>query len=191
MVAAGKDKLHWRSMISEKTDKVVVLGLLGKGADGKVLLVANKMGQVSVMKIIKTAEGDNEDYAEDYAEKEANIWNAVYIEYCVEYKWAIRSEKWMGLPAVIMPVLSQFATKSERLNNLNGVKDCLVLFHDRGYRHDDVYWRNIGYFKPKGKIIVVMLDLHPGHVFVHNDSSKSWIETALKNLERRANTIHE
>jgi hypothetical protein len=180
-------KLHWRSMISEQTDKVVVLGLLGKGADGKVLLVANKMGQVSAMKIIKTAEGDNEDYAE----KEANIWNAVYTEYCVKYKWAIRSEKWMGLPAVIMPVLSQFATKSERLDNLDGVKDCLVLFHERGYRHDDIYLRNIGYFKPNGKIIVVMLDLHPGHVFVHNDSSKSWIETALKNLERRANTIHE
>ena len=170
-------KLHWKTMISTGTNNVVVLGMLGKGSDGKVLLVANKKGQVSAMKLLKL---------EENAENEAKHWTEIYKAYCHEYKWTIRSEKWMGIPAVIMPVLNQFMTKKERLDNLDGVKVCLELIHARGYRHEDVYWRNIGYFKTKGKIIVLMLDLHPGH-FIINDKSRSWIDDALAKLTKRAN----
>ena len=171
-------KLHWKTMISTGTNNVVVLGMLGKGSDGKVLLVANKKGQVSAMKLLKL---------EENAENEAKHWTEIYKAYCHEYKWTIRSEKWMGIPAVIMPVLNQFMTKKERLDNLDGVKVCLELIHARGYRHEDVYWRNIGYFKTKGKIIVLMLDLHPGHFIINNDKSRSWIDVALEKLKKRAN----
>lgn len=91
---------------------------------------------------------------------------------------------WMGIPAVIMPVLAQFSTKDERLRNLNGVKDCLQLFHERGYCHGDIYWRNIAYFKSQTKIIVIMLDLHPSRVSESNDDS--WIGEALVRLQKRA-----
>ena len=39
-----KNILLWTRMINKKTENAVVLGMLGKGADGNVLLVANKKG---------------------------------------------------------------------------------------------------------------------------------------------------
>jgi hypothetical protein len=176
-------KLHWNRMIGPDTKNVIVLGLLGQGADGKVLLVACKKGHVSAMKLIK-------DTAYD-AEMEAKVWNIVYNGYCEEYKWNIRSEKWMGIPSVIMPVFRQFSTKDDRLKNLDGVRNSLKLFHDRGYRHDDIYWRNIGYFKTKGETVVIMLDLHPNRVFKQEqqESDGSWIDEALSRLQKRASAF--
>ncbi|KAI8893499.1 hypothetical protein BC833DRAFT_608174 [Globomyces pollinis-pini] len=88
----------------------------------------------------------------------------------------------MGIPAVIMPVLNQFMTKKERLDNLDRVRECLKLFLAKGYLHDDVYWRNIGYFKANGKIVIVLLDLHPGHVF-KQDNDGSWIDEVIERLK--------
>ena len=94
----------------------------------------------------------------------------------------------MGIPAVIMPVLNQFMTKKERLDTLDGVKECLKLFWIRGYLHNDIYWRNIGYFKAKGKIVVILLDLHPTHVF-KQENDGSWIEQAIERLKKRADVL--
>jgi hypothetical protein len=112
-------KLRWRRMIRTSTTNVVILGMLGKGADGKVVLVANNKGQVSAIKLLRT---------EENAREEAQNWTEIYCDYCQQYNWSIRSEKWMGIPAVIMPVLNQFISKEERLDNLDGVKECLKLF---------------------------------------------------------------
>ena len=172
-------KLHWRSMIEASTNNVVILGMLGKGADGKVVLVANKKGQVSAIKLLRT---------EENAMEEARNWTDIYWNYCQQYNWSIRSEKWMGIPAVIMPVLNQFMTKEERLDNLDSVKECLKLFRTRGYLHDDIYWRNIGYFKAKGKIVIILLDLHPTRVF-KQDNDGSWIEQAIERLKKRADVL--
>ena len=172
-------KLHWRSMINTSTNNVVILGMLGKGADGKVVLVANNKGQVSAMKLLRT---------EENAIEEAQNWTEIYWDYCQQYNWSIRSEKWMGIPAVIMPVLNQFMTKEERLDNLDSVKECLKLFWTRGYLHDDIYWRNIGYFKAKGKIDIILLDLHPTRVF-KQDNDGSWIEQAIERLKKRADVL--
>lgn len=100
----------------------------------------NNKGQVSAMKLLQTGEN---------AVKEAKNWTEIYCDYCQQCNWSIRSEKCMGIPAVIMPVLNQFMTKKERLDNLDGVKECCKLFLAKGYLHDDIYWRNIGYFKAK------------------------------------------
>ena len=45
-------KIHWRRMIARNTGSVVVLALLGRGADGKVLLVANSKGEVAALKLV-------------------------------------------------------------------------------------------------------------------------------------------
>jgi hypothetical protein len=172
-------KLHWRSMINTSTNNVVILGMLGKGADGKVVLVANNKGQVSAMKLVRT---------EENAREEAQNWTEIYWDYCQQYNWSIRSEKWMGIPAVIMPVLNQFMTKEERLDNLDSVKECLKIFLDKGYLHDDIYWRNIGYFKAKGKIVIILLDLHPTRVF-KQDNDGSWIEQAIERLKKGADVL--
>ena len=41
-------KLNWIDMINSNTNNVVVLGMLGRGADGKVLLVCYKKGQIFI-----------------------------------------------------------------------------------------------------------------------------------------------
>jgi hypothetical protein len=174
-------KLHWRSMINTSTNNVVILGMLGKGADGKVVLVSNNKGQVSAMKLLRT---------EENAREEAQNWTEIYWDYCQQYSWSIRSEKWMGIPAVIMPVLNQFMTKKERLDSLDGVKECLQLFWTRGYLHDDIYWRNIGYFKAKGKIVIILLDLHPTRCF-KQENDGAWIEQAIEKLKKRAEILPE
>ena len=46
-------KIHWRRMINRNTRNVVVLAMLGRGADGKVLLVANNKGEVAALKLVK------------------------------------------------------------------------------------------------------------------------------------------
>ncbi|KAJ2992248.1 hypothetical protein HDV02_003179 [Globomyces sp. JEL0801] len=73
-------KLQWRSMINTSTDSVVVLGILGKGADGKVVLVANKKGQVSAMKLLRTRmeEGRLVQMEQD-AREEAQNWTCSQI----------------------------------------------------------------------------------------------------------------
>ena len=98
------------------------------------------------------------------AAKEAEHWNYIYKEYCQSFNWNIRMELWMGIPTVIMPILTQFITKDERLNNLDAVAVCLRQFHRMGYIHNDLYWRTIGYLKVKGKIVVIALNLHSARV---------------------------
>jgi hypothetical protein len=50
--------------------------MLGKGTDGKDVLVAKNVGQISAMKLLK---------AEEIAEKEAKNWNEIYRNYCELY----------------------------------------------------------------------------------------------------------
>ena len=174
-------KLLCNTMIDTHTTTVVVLGMLGNGVYRKVLLFANKRGQVSVMKLLATVEE---------AFGEAKNWNAIYGKFALQFKWNVRHEIWMGIPAVILPRLNQFITEQERLDNLEAVRDCLSdLFFRIGFVHDGVYWCNIGYFKLKGSITVVMLDLHPERV-QEMASDGSWIETAIEHLRIRAATEH-
>jgi hypothetical protein len=55
--------------------------MLGKGADGKVLLVANNKGQVAAVKLV-----------EKHGEEEANNWIEIYSEYCTELNWKVGAE---------------------------------------------------------------------------------------------------
>ena len=120
------------------------------------------------------------------AKTEAENWTAIYEKYCEQFKWKIRMELWMGIPTVIMPRLNQFITKEERLDNLNAVGTCLRQFHDKGYVHHDIYWRNIGYLMYNGAIVVIALDLHPARVY-KQETDGSWIDDALAFLKNRAN----
>lgn len=173
-------KLFWRSMIGTKCDSVVVLSMLGIGADGKVLLVADKNGYTAAMKLVTKG-----------ATEEANNWTVIYQEFCQELGWKVRSETWMGIQTVIMPVLKQFANKDERLESLEAVRGCLQLFHRKGFVHKDVFWRNIGYFRKNGEVVVVMLDLHPNRVFkVESQTGVEWIDKAIDHLKIRASPLN-
>jgi hypothetical protein len=170
-------KLNWIDMINLNTNIVVVLGMLGRGADGKVLLVCNKIGQISAMKLLKES---------NIAQKEAENWNIIYSDLCKLFKWNIRHELWMGENAIIMPLFNQFQTKQERLDNLPKVEDCLrKYFLPKHYIHDDIYWRNIGYYKYCNEIQVILLDLNPGRVQKVENLDDKWIQDKMNYLKER------
>ncbi len=198
------DALHWRSTMRISTSQVVVLCCLGHGADGKALLVANQFGEIGVLKLLVpkdwgrgisgrsgNAEFENVpaqklDSAWETAQKEAENWRTVY-QGCV---WAgtVRAEKWMGLPSVVMPRFNQFTTQEDRKNGLEAVRRCLEdNFVKRGYVHEDVAWRNVGYFKKGNQVIVVMLDLCPARVKKQKESDfrEDWVNAAIESLKTR------
>lgn len=125
--------------------------------------------------------------AKKSATEEADNWRKIYIDYVGKFKWDVRMEIWMGNPAVIMPRLDQFSSKQDRLDNLNAVAICLTeKFHKKGFIHTDIYWRNIGYFKHEGAVIVVMLDLRASRKLREGDDN-NWVDIAIESLKARAN----
>lgn len=180
---------------------MVVLCFLGHGADGKALLVSNRSGEVGVLKLCvsedwfyrKTRRSLGEDVtlkqlerAWESAQKEAENWRIVYG--CEKWASSVRAEKWMGLPSVIMPRFNQFTTLEGRENSLEAVRACLEQkFVSQGFVHEDVAWRNVGYFKLGNVLSVVMLDLSPTRVKLQKESelSEDWVNAAIDNLKSR------
>jgi hypothetical protein len=200
----GKLKVNalcWQKRMREGTAEVVVLLCLGHGADGKALLVSNRFGEVGVMKLCvrsdwgraKSRSAITEaitpkelDSGWKTAQIEAENWKKVYRL----YDWAetVRAERWMGLPAVVMPHFYQFKTRADRENSLVAVQKCLEeKFVQEGYVHEDVAWRNVGYFKKGEEIVVVMLDLCGTRVKSRQSSEfpVNWVETAIEYLRSR------
>jgi len=54
-------------------------------------------------------------------------------------------------------------------------------FHDKGLVHDDVKWRNIGFYAKHGLDIPVLYDLHSVREY-KQDQDIEWIEKAMKYL---------
>ena len=68
-----------------------MLCCLGHGADGKALLVANKHGEVGVLKLLAQK---NDQAAMKNAEEEAAYWREIYSK---KFEWCknVRVEMWM------------------------------------------------------------------------------------------------
>jgi hypothetical protein len=183
------NRLKWHCMIRAGTTEVCVLCLLGRGADGKVFLVANKFGEVAAMKLVDASVGMEK--ALGNAKSEANNWNEIYGKELKKIygnkQVAVRSEVWMGQPVVIMPRFNQFVTKEEREQNLGAVRKCLEKYFGTNFVHEDVAWRNIGYTRRNGDIHVVLLDLASARVKRRSESKKpdNWIDTAMEALKGR------
>jgi hypothetical protein len=96
-------------------------------------------------------------------------------------------EVWMGEAAVVMPLVFQFTTSQERLDNLEKVRSCLCLIHSKGYIHKGVYWRKIGYIKYNDEIVVILIDLNARRVKQEQAESR-WIDDAIEKLKKRAGT---
>jgi hypothetical protein len=165
---------RWHKFFTESTQSVVVLSMLGHGADGKALLVANSSGNVGVLKMMH---GE----LESLAGEEAQLWATLYGK---EYPLLkqVRAETWMGMQCVIMPRLNQFAV-DERKANLDNVRQCLEThFADKGYQHGDVAWRNVAYIVCNQERKVIMLDLNPQRVKKVTHESRQWIDEAILKL---------
>ncbi len=101
-------------------------------------------------------------------------------------KWDVFADKWMGQPGVMMLRLNQFDLEQLRRENLKLVQECLEEYFDRnGFVHEDVAWRNVGYFNQQGEVHVVMLDLSSTRVVRKPEDREHmiWVERAAARLE--------
>jgi hypothetical protein len=76
---------------------------------------------VAAMKFVHPGNND----PKETVRREAENWNAIYSDYSQRFEWKVRMEVWMGEAAVVMPLVFQFTTSQERLDNLEKVRSCL------------------------------------------------------------------
>ena len=106
-------------------------------------------------------------------DKEVEWWHTIYEE----FKTAVCVEKWSGHVVVRMPHFS--AIPVEHRDSLRpAVIETLQKFVTAKVAHRDVKWSNIGWYKKKDKVHVVIYDL--GRVEATGD--ESWVEIAMAKL---------
>lgn len=139
---------------------------LGRGAHGRVWLTCGSSGAVCVLKFVMSEK-------EDDAKAEANFWNTAHPEF------GVCAEVWSGRPAVQMPHFSSIPP-DKREAKIDLVRETLtVKFAQRGLKHNDVHWRNVGcYLDSAGTERVVVFDLG----WIETTVDTSWVEIACKQL---------
>ena len=141
---------------------------LGCGAHGRVWLTCSSSGAVCVLKFALDDKPDGLD-------KEYAFWKQIYPSF------PVFRETWCGHPALRMLHFAHVHTK-ERVSKLKLVKETLEQHFDRpGYVHDNVYWRNIGFYADKhGEEKAVVFDMSA--VRTCEDSGAGWVKTACRRL---------
>ena len=97
-----------------------------------------------------------------------------------KFKHMTKVEVWGGSDALMMPhicaiPLEERGEFKERIHVM-----MLTCFHERGYEHQDVAWRNIGYYVDENNIkSPILFDLERIRVGVESDV---WITEAMSHL---------
>lgn len=143
---------------------------LGRGADGRVWLTSSSTGAVCVLKFALSGK-----LSDTMTEKAA--WRRVYPGI------PVNAEIWCGHPALRMPY---FCPKlDDKDTALALVRNCLsTKFAAKGMIHEDVQWRNIGFFKQSrsGKTYsAVVFDLASVRD-MREDEDDTWVHMACELL---------
>eukprot|EP00038_Savillea_parva_P005137 m.148132 g.148132 ORF g.148132 m.148132 type:complete len:624 (-) comp11666_c0_seq31:180-2051(-) len=165
-------KPKWDAIKPLRTKYLYAVEDLGHGSNGRVWLTSTIGGYIHVLKIPRT-------YKNDALERECDWWHRIYPEFA-EY---VATETWSGHRMLRMPHFAAII-QSERMQYLNAVKDCLrEKFEQKGFRHLDVTWRNIGLYKSKKVVRAVMFDLDVRSL---ETSDEGWIKKCMKHLRESA-----
>jgi hypothetical protein len=89
----------------------------------------------------------------------------------------------MGKKAVLMP---RFSSPTRNQATLDSLRVTLSdIFHEQGYKHIDVAWRNLGaYVDNQDQTQTVMLDMG-GCVELSEAEDDSWINQAIESLKSK------
>ncbi|XP_004348668.2 hypothetical protein CAOG_02853 [Capsaspora owczarzaki ATCC 30864] len=141
--------LNFSAMVSKQAEHFWLLFRLGGGGDGTAWLATNgKGGKVCVVKIFLPG-----TLAEDIqAECE---------------RWKI----WPGLPAtfthtlnevglcLVMPFLKTYGQPRTDPAELDAIRTAITIMAEAGYRHGDLDWRHVGFYRVNGVLHAALLDL--------------------------------
>jgi hypothetical protein len=148
---------------------------LGHGADGRAFLVSSgTRGAVGVLKFFFQD-------PEAKAQYEEKMWKAVY-SHLSPVANTVRSVKVMGQAALLMP---WFQCPKRTQSELDAVQKTLLKdFKNKGIRHDDIAWRNVGvYHDENGQLQAVVFDMQK--VFYVANQEEDWVQPAIASLSQK------
>ena len=166
----GNLTIHWDRSPRANTKHMYALEDLGRGADGKVYLAATTSGSICVLKFSRS-----KTKAKERLDHEKRMWHMMYPD----LKKFVKVEMWSNRYALQMPHLSEIPVQ-DRNNHVDAVRKVLERFNDKGYKHGDIRWRNIGVLG-KSSSRVIVFDMTQVKKIGAND--KGWIDDACKYLE--------
>jgi hypothetical protein len=154
----------------------MLLGLedLGRGSTGKAWLCCT-LSTSPALCVLKF--GNKSDYVSTgRLKQEKKWWDAVYPQ----FKHMTKVEVWGGSDALIMPHICVIVEEDRGEYRERFHVTMTTSFHERGYEHQDVAWRNIGYYVDQNNIkSSVLFDLERIRAGV---KSNVWITEAMSRL---------
>lgn len=164
--AAKNENLQWTQV--PNASRLLLVEDLGVGSSDRVWLVCSSSGLVGVLKFCDQ---------KSQLEKELECWRLLYPELgkLCSLREVARHE------ALLMPHL---CTPQRNQKSLDVIRQTLrSKFVEKGLKHGDVAWRNIGVYKDvsSGQDSFVVFDLD--HVTESHDSE--WLDEAMKELEKK------
>lgn len=153
---------------------------LGHGADGRAFLVSGgTKGAVGVLKLFF-------DEAETKSRHEHKMWLSVY-SHLIPVQKTVRVVQVMQQQALLMP---WFQCPNRTRSTLDAVEKTLRGdFFNKGIRHDDVAWRNVGVYKDGGgQERAVVFDMQKVFLVEDQTASDDWVQSAIKSLESKLET---
>ena len=155
------------------TKMLLALEDLGRGSTGKAWLCCTLSSSPALCVLKFRNNGDN---VLSRLKEEKQWWDAVYPDFINMTK----VEVWGGSHALVMPHLCAIP-KGRRGEFRDGIHELLLsTFHQRGFRHMDVEWKNIGFYVDENNHNVpVLFDLERMSDQVE---SEDWVNEALSRL---------
>lgn len=171
--APNFDELDFNLCISAAVKCFFLWEDLGHGADGRAFLVSGgTKGAVGVLKFFYTDPVTK-------AQHEASMWKQVYGHLSL-VATTVRTVQVMGQTALLMP---WFQCPIRIQSTLEAVEKTLTNdFMDKGIRHDDVAWRNVGVYRQGGQTKAVVFDMQK--VRCVENEKEDWVTPAVASLSK-------
>ena len=171
--APSQSTLDFGLCISSAVKNFFLWEDLGHGADGRAFLVSGgTKGAVGVLKFFFRD-------PEVKAQHEESMWKKVY-SHLLPVKKSVRIVRVMGQTALLMP---WFQCPERTQSTLDAVEKTLREdFMDKGFRHDDVAWRNVGVYCDDGQTKAVVFDMQKVHCV---ESQEDWVTSAVASLSQK------
>jgi hypothetical protein len=147
---------------------------LGRGSSGKAWLTCTCTKTRDGARAICVLKYGNKESVK--LEHEKRMWDILYPE----FNGKIRLELWSGSFALMMPHFCSVKVEDREMYKESIEKLLKERFHDRSYIHQDVRWRNIGFYIEDDVNVPVLYDLES--VRKIDDQNDSWVEIAINNL---------
>jgi hypothetical protein len=172
--APSFDKLDFNLCISAHVKCFFLWEDLGHGADGRAFLVSGgTKGAVGVLKFFYTNPNTK-------AQHEASMWENIYSH--LPPVAAVRTVQVMGQTSLLMP---WFQCPARTQSNLEAVQKTLTDdFMKKGFRHDDVAWRNVGVYREGGQTKAVVFDMQQVYC-VEKHEKEDWVTPAVARLSEK------